>query len=59
MVSGNMEDRERGQLFPISLLFKCVVHVAVIVVMNVSVVPGYCIGCCGYRHWYLFLLSRE
>lgn len=37
----------------------CVIHVAMIVVMNVSVVPGHCTGCCRYRHWYLFLLSRK
>ena len=33
--------------------------VAVMPVMDVSVVPGYRTGCCGYCHWYLFLLSRE
>ena len=33
--------------------------VAVISMIDVSVVPGYCTGCCGYCHWYLFLLSRE
>jgi hypothetical protein len=37
----------------------CGVRVAVIAVIYVSVVPGYCTGRCGYRYWYLFVLSRE
>lgn len=40
------------------VFFPCTA-MAVISVMDVSVIPGYCTGCCGYRHWYLLLLSRE